>query len=232
MNASIQPRLEIAVTSLQEALNAEAGGAHSIEISRDLALDGLTPSIELVKDIRAAVTLDIHVIVRPHARDFVYDTAEIESILGDVDFLKRTGINGIVFGIHNPAGEIDISIMRQVAQAAAPLPLTLHRALDTSRNPEVALKALVGIVPRVLTAGPASSAWEGREGLQNWIQTYGEHYEFVSSGGLKLEQLPTYIPTVQADVYHLGSAARTDGVVDAAKVASLLKAIHAAHNIG
>jgi copper homeostasis protein len=219
------PTLEIAVTTLEDALQAAAGGARSIEISRDLALGGLTPAIEIVEAARAAVSLEMHVIVRPHARDFVYSTAEVDTILRDIDLLKSAGINGIVFGAHNRAGEINIALMQQVAEAAAPLPVTLHRALDSSRNPEAALKALIGLVPRILTAGPAASAWEGREGLRQWVQTYGDHYEFVSSGGLTLEQLPVYIPTVQADVYHFGSAARTDGMVDAVKVAGLLRAI-------
>lgn len=231
MNSN-RPTLEIAVTTVEDALQAAEGGAHSIEISRDLALDGLTPAIEVVQAVRAAINLDIHVIVRPHARDFVYSTAEIDTILHDVTILKHTGVNGIVFGAHNRAGEIDIKLMQQVVEAATPLPVTLHRALDTSHNPENVLKELIGIVRRILSAGPAAKAWEGREGLRRWIQTYGDHYEFVSSGGLKLEQLPAYILFVQADVYHFGSAARTNGVVDAGKVASLLKAIQAAHNPG
>lgn len=230
MNVTVTPTLEIAVTSLEDALRAAQGGAHSIEISRDLALDGLTPPIEVVQAVCAAVSLHIHVIVRPHARDFVYSLAEIDTILRDIDSLKATRIDGIVFGAHNASGEIDIALMQMVAEAATPLPITLHRALDSSRNPQAALKALVGSVPRILTAGPAATAWAGREGLRRWIQAYGEHYEFVSSGGLRLEQLPVYIPTVQADVYHFGSAARTDGVVDAVKVAQLLKTIQTARN--
>jgi copper homeostasis protein CutC len=42
------PKLEIAVTSLQDALNAVAGGADSVEISHDLAAGGLTPARPLV----------------------------------------------------------------------------------------------------------------------------------------------------------------------------------------
>ena len=51
------PRLEIAVTSLDDALQAQQGGADSIEISEDLSVGGLTPTFDLVRQIREAMTI-------------------------------------------------------------------------------------------------------------------------------------------------------------------------------
>lgn len=214
-------RLEIAVTSLQDALNAQAGGADSIEISRDLAAGGLTPPLDLIQAVRDAVQIAVNVIIRPHARDFVYTPAEADLILEHTRTISRAGIDGIVFGAQTATGHLDIALIQRVVDAANSIPVTVHRALDSSVEPEKALEALVGVVPRVLTSGPAASAWEGRDGLRQWVQDYGQHFSFVASGGLKSEQLTEYAAYVQAHEYHLGGAARSDDGVQAEKVRQL-----------
>lgn len=219
------PTLEIAVTSLEDAINAEHGGAQSLEILRDLPNGGLTPDLKLVRAIRDAVQISINVIIRPHARDFFYTADEIETILHDVQRFKPIGLNSFVFGALTPTGDLDTALIRQFIEGAAPVPVTVHRALDVCRDPEAALESLIGMVPRILTAGPAATAWEGCETARRWVQRFGEHFEFVSSGGLTLAQLPEFIATVHPDIVHLGGAARMDDVVDVEKVRQLRAAI-------
>ncbi|MBZ0295133.1 MAG: copper homeostasis protein CutC [Anaerolineae bacterium] len=215
------PKLEIASTSLQDALHAQEGGADSIEISHNLAAGGLTPSLELIEAIRAALHIDIYVIVRPHDRDFVYTSEEIDQILMDTRAIAHTGIQGIVFGAQRPDGHLDIDLIRRVVDAANGLPVTLHRAIDSSREPEKALEALIGVVPRVLTSGPAATAWEGRDGLRQWVRDYSQYFRFVASGGLKMAHLRDYAAQVGAHEYHFGSAARSGKTVDVELVRQL-----------
>lgn len=215
------PKLEIAAVTLDDAINAQAGGADSIEISYDLSVGGLTPSFDLVRRIRDALSIDVNVMVRPHARDFTYTPDEIDRILDDTRGLAQTGINGVVFGALTPDNHLDLALIERVAQACAPLPVTVHRALDFSDQQERALEGLIGIAPRVLTSGPAATAWEGRAGLARWVAAYGDKLSFVVSGGLSAAQIPEMLATVRAQEYHFGSAARTDGVVDVAKVRAL-----------
>jgi copper homeostasis protein len=219
------PTLEIAVTSVADALQAEQGGAHTLEIMQDLLNGGLTPPLELARAVRDAVHLPLNVIVRPHARDFVYTPDEADVMLRDIAQLKPLGINSIVIGALKSDGHLDQALMGQFVEGAQPLPLTLHRALDVCVEPEKALESLIGVVPRVLTAGPAPTAWEGRAAMRRWIALYGQHFRFVSSGGLTLEQLSEYVATVKADEYHLGGAARTNGKVDSAQVQQLREVI-------
>jgi copper homeostasis protein len=212
------PQVEIAITTLEDALHAQEGGADSIEISYDLSVGGLTPSLDLVQRIRDSVSIRVYAIVRPHARDFVYTPAEIDTILADTTALAQTGIDGIVFGAHLPDRRLNIDLIQQVATAANGLPITLHRALDECVEPEAGLEALIGIVPRVLTSGPAATAWDGREGLKQWVEKYGNDFHFVAAGSLKLEFLAEYAAFVHAAAYHFGSAARSNGIADHEKV--------------
>lgn len=217
--------LEVAATDLDDALRAVEGGAQSLEVLRDLAADGLTPPLELVRLIRDKVTLPLNIMLRPHNNGFVYSLSEFEPLLEYIDALKPIGVQGVVFGVCSPDGAIDLSLMHFIAHTAAPIPLTLHRALDFSREPEHTLEALVGVIPRVLTAGPAPTAWEGREVVTRWAQRFGDHYRFASSGGLTLEQIPHIFPPGLITDYHFGGAARTAGRTDVAKVRQLRAAL-------
>ncbi len=215
------PQLEIAIETLADAVAAQQGGADSIEISRDLSVGGLTPDFALVRRIRETVQIEVNVIVRPHARDFVYTEHEIAQILEDTRTLTQLDVDGVVFGALRSDRRLDLELVRRVAQAAAPLPLTVHRALDESFEPEQALTGLIGIAPRVLTSGPAASAWEGRIALAHWVRDYGDRLRFIAAGSLTPEMLPEMIRMVRTHGYHFGSAARKGGIVDADKVRAL-----------
>jgi copper homeostasis protein len=69
--------LEIIVKDAADAVAAQQGGADHLEVVRDLHLGGLTPELEALKAIRAAVSISLNVMVRPHARDFVYSPDEV-----------------------------------------------------------------------------------------------------------------------------------------------------------
>ncbi|MCB9452984.1 MAG: hypothetical protein H6672_16230 [Anaerolineaceae bacterium] len=213
--------LEIAVCSLEDALQAEQGGADSIELSVDLAHDGLTPPLDMVAAVCRAMRIPTYVIVRPHARDFVYTDDDIEHILDHTHQFAALRVGGVVFGGHTAAHALDVMLIRRVAEAAGDVPVTVHRALDMCVDPDAALPALVGVVPRILTSGPARSAWEGREGLRRWVARYGSHFAFVAAGGITLERVRDLAAYTGVHTCHFGGAARTNGVVDADKVRAL-----------
>lgn len=219
------PQLEVAATSLEDALRAVEGGADSLEVLIDLPNGGLTPPASLVRGVLANVTIPVNVIVRPHARDFRYSDAEFAQILRDAQTFAQMGAASIVFGAVTADNHLDVSMIREVADAIAPTPVTVHRALDGCADPESALDSLVGVVPRILTSGPAPDAWEGRNVTRQWVERYGQHFEFVLSGGILLEQLAELHAITGAHVYHIGGAARTNGMVDVNKVKRLKEAL-------
>lgn len=222
-------KLEIAVTTLEDAVRAEKGGANSIELSVDLERDGLTPPIELVKAVQEVVKIDLHVMVRPHDRSFVYRGEEIVVILEQVKQFAEIGVTGIVFGAQYEDGTLDVGLIGRVAEVAEDCQLTLHRAIDSCSNPEAGLEALIGVLDRVLTSGPAWTAWEGRFGLREWVKKFGEHFRFVATGSIKVETIREIAEFTEVQECHSSSAARTDGEVDVEKVRTLL---HELSNLG
>lgn len=217
--------LEVIAQTLQDARAAAQGGADSLEVCVDLAAEGLTPPLDLVRRIRDAVPIPLHVMLRPHNNGHVYSPAEVALMLEQVAQFKALGIQTIVFGAHTPAGALDLALIRQIAAAAAPLSLTVHRALDWSRDPEGALPGLIGVAARVLTSGPARSAPEGQAGLRRWVAQYGDRLQFVAGGGIRLENIRAIADFTGVHACHVGTAAQTGGAVDVEKVRALRAAL-------
>lgn len=220
-------RLEIITQSLDDAIAAAQGGADSAEVCVNLAADGLTPPLVLVSAIRAVVQIDLHVMLRPHNRGFVYSEADVTLMLAQPEAFKALGIQMIVFGAHTPEGALDLALIRRIAEAAAPVPLSLHRAFERSSSPDEALPELVGVVARILTSGPAPSAPEGIDGLRRWVEQYGDQFRFAAAGGVTLHNIRQIADQTGVDECHVGTAAQTDGAVDAAKVRALRAALDA-----
>lgn len=218
--------LEVITSTLADAISAEAGGAASAEICVDLVADGLTPPLSLVQSIRDAVELDLNVMVRPHNNGFVYSAADRDLIFNTIAAFKPLGIQTMVFGAHLQDGRLDLDLIREVAQAAAPVPLTLHRALERATNPDEGLQNLIGVVDRVLTSGPAANAPDGMIGLLEWVNYYGLNYRFAAAGGIRKEHVQEIARTTGVDQVHVGTASLTNGVVDADKVRELVEQLN------
>lgn len=217
--------LEVISQSLPDAIAAAEGGAHSVEVCVDLAAEGLTPPLDLVRAIRDAVPIAMNVMLRPHNRGHVYGPADVAEMLEQVAQFRALGIQTIVFGAHTPEGALDLALIRQIAGAAAPVPLTVHRALDWSTDPEGALPGLIGVAARVLTSGPARSAPEGVEGLRRWVARYGDRLRFAAGGGIRLENIRAIAERTGVHECHVGTAAQIGGAVDAGKVRALRAAL-------
>ena len=80
----MDPVLEVCCGSLQSAVNAVAGGAERIELCSALEVDGLTPPVEVLRELRQRFPeLKIHVLIRPRDGDFVYTEAEVAQMERD-----------------------------------------------------------------------------------------------------------------------------------------------------
>jgi copper homeostasis protein len=219
-------KLEIIATTPQDAIEAQAGGASTLEIVQNLAVGGLTPSFGMVQVIRAAVEIPIRVILRPHARDFMYSDEEVAHMMLDIDRLKQLGLDGIVFGALRPDNMVDLELTKRIVERAHPMEVTFHRAIDLAANADQVLPTLVNLVQRILTSGQANTVWEGRATIHTWVEQFGDRCIFACGGGIRVEQLPDLVLETAAPEFHLGTAAQTDQVVDRVKVAHILQLIN------
>lgn len=83
-------------------------------------------------------------------------------MLEDIALVRDLGFPGLVIGVLDEDGNIDLPRMRQVMRAARGMVVTFHRAFDMCQDPIQAFDTLAELgVARVLTSGQQSSAEKG-----------------------------------------------------------------------
>src|SRR5262245_41657408 len=119
--------LEVIASSVEDAIAAARGGAHRLEVVRDLSSGGLTPSIDLVRRIQREVPLPLRVMVR-ESDGFVCSSNDERRALADhAMMLDALGVDGIVVGWTRDA-RIDEETLASVLEAGPSLRATFHRA--------------------------------------------------------------------------------------------------------
>lgn len=151
--------LEICCYGAECALIAEKCGADRIELCSSPAEGGLTPSYGCLKQTKDTIKIPVHPIVRPRGGDFCYSDSEFETIKHDVKFIRQLGFPGVVYGILNREGHIDIPRMRILKALSGDMAITFHRAFDMCISPKQAYIQLTELgVARILTSGQQQNA--------------------------------------------------------------------------
>ncbi|HGN9370899.1 TPA: copper homeostasis protein CutC [Citrobacter pasteurii] len=154
--------LEICCYSMECARTAQLQGADRIELCSAPKEGGLTPSLGVLRSVRQHVSIPVHPIIRPRGGDFCYTDGEFSAMLDDIAMVRDLGFSGLVTGILDVDGNVDMPRMEKIMVAAGPLNVTFHRAFDMCANPLNALNKLSNLgVDRVLTSGQKSDAAQG-----------------------------------------------------------------------
>jgi len=217
--------LEVICETVQDGITAAQAGADRIELVSALCDGGLTPSIALIEHVCDSVKIPVRVMLRPHARSFVYDGADMSVILKDLEYIQTTKAEGIVFGALTTEGQIDETLLEKVIKNKGHLKLTFHRAIDEVFNYEEAIDALCRYrVDAILTSGGQDTALEAIPIYQKYYQTLKQHHiECLAGKGISLDNLHQLIQETPIESVHMGGGLQTNGHVDAQKVAKALK---------
>jgi copper homeostasis protein len=197
--------LEIAVQSLEAACAAERGGAHRIELCAQLDRGGTTPPIDLQQQVRAALQIPIHVLIRSRDGNFVYSKDEVESMKRQIESAKANGMDGVVLGLLNADYSIDIQGTRQLVRRANPLPVTFHRAFDETPDLLQALDDVCSAgAARILTSGGAKDAISGVPTLRRLVDAAADQIIVMPGGGLRSENIAGVLRSAGAREFHSG----------------------------
>ena len=206
--------LEVCVDSTASALAAKRGGADRLELCADLVIGGTTPSLALLRQVKAETGLPVRALLRPRFGDFCYDRYELAQMEQSAAELVEAGADGIVTGVLTPDGVLDVDALRPIyaaarraaAAAGRPVACTLHRAFDVCRDPFAALAAAKELgLATILTSGQAASAPQGAEllrqlvtrGVDGVFLVVGD--EFSDDRALREEVSHLPIPAVMVD---------------------------------
>ncbi|MEQ9886270.1 copper homeostasis protein CutC [Pectobacterium zantedeschiae] len=164
-------KLEVCCYSVDCAITAAQSGADRIELCAGQREGGLTPSYGALRGAREKVTIPVHPIVRPRGGDFCYSPTEFAAIKYDIEQIREMGFPGVVVGVLNEEGHIDLPKMREIMAVAQGMAVTFHRAFDMCLNPYVALEQLTDLgVSRILSSGQQQTAENGLRLLRELTQ--------------------------------------------------------------
>ena len=182
--------IEIATSDFVTTQSAVAGGADRIELCANLAEGGTTPSYGTLIKCREAFTVSLYPIIRPRGGDFLYTNDEFAIMLQDVKLCKELGYDGVVIGLLNKDGSIDIKRTAQLIEVAYPLGVTFHRAFDRCKDPFEAMEQLIDIgSERILTSGQQPSVVDGVELVATLNKAADERIIIMPGSGLRKENI-------------------------------------------
>jgi copper homeostasis protein len=197
--------IEVCVDSVVSACAAERGGAGRIELCSDLLEGGVTPSTGLIELVRKKVEIGLHLMIRPRGGDFCYDDEEFEVMRRDIVSAKQLGADGVVFGILDVDGRVDVERTRRLIELARPLNVTFHRAFDMSADLFRALEDVCAAgADRILTSGGQQASVLGRGMIARLVAVAGDRVVIMPGSGINEHNAASLIQETGAREIHVG----------------------------
>lgn len=222
--------LEVIATSLMDAMAAEQGGAHRIELITRFDVGGLTPPLGLVQDVLHYVKIPVRVMLR-ESEDFnVTDEAEQQQLCEIARQLAVLPLDGIVCGFLQ-GDAIDHDLLRRVLAAVAPLKVTFHRAFEELSDPLSAIRELKQYpqIDTILTSGGKGSELEKVATLGVCERFARPEITILAGGGMTDAMIEKLRLHTKLTDFHLGTFVRIpqtiSGQVSAARVREVLSLI-------
>jgi len=197
--------LEISVETLEAALAAHRGGADRVELCGNLNIGGVTPSIALMRKVRAQLRIPIFGMIRPRGGEFIYSDAEFAEMKRSIGEAKRARMDGVVLGLLKNERRVDIGRTRELVEFARPLHVTFHRAFDDCGDLRRTLEEVIQTgASRILTSGSAKSALEGAGILAELIAAAGNRITIVPGAGISASNIARVVKETGAREFHSG----------------------------
>lgn len=206
--------LECCVDSVESAIAAQKGGADRLELCGNLIIGGITPGINLFLAVREKVSIKIHVLIRPRFGDFYYTDEEFNIMIKDIEMFRENGADGVVIGMLNKDGFLDVARMEKLISAAGDMSITLHRAFDVCRDPFKTMDEAIDLgIGTILTSGQKNSCYDGKDLIRQLVEKAGEKIDIMVGGGVRDVIIRELVEVTKARSFHMSGKMEMDSAM-------------------
>jgi copper homeostasis protein len=182
--------LEIATSDFATTQSAVEGGADRVELCASLAEGGTTPSYGTIRQCREKLNVLLYPIIRPRGGDFLYSKDEYQIMVSEIRLCRQLGCDGVVIGLLNMDGSIDVARTAALVELAYPMGVTFHRAFDRCKDPFEALEQLVETgCERILTSGQQPAVTDGVDLVATLNQKAADRIIIMPGSGVRKENI-------------------------------------------
>ncbi len=185
MKYSKNIKTELCAYSVEACRVAQRLGVDRVELCASPAEGGVTPSYATIERVSKIEGLGLSVMIRPRGGDFLYSDEEFQTMLQDIEYARRAGATGVVFGILTADGRVDIERTRQLVEASHGMETTFHRAVDMTADYEQAVEDVIATgCTRILTSGGYDKAIDGIENIARGVERAAGRIEIMAGSGV------------------------------------------------
>ena len=197
--------LEVCCGNLESALLAAKNKVERIELCSALALGGLTPSFEEVDILNKETNLELMILVRPRAGNFVYSKQEKQLVKRQINSLAKYNVKGFVIGVLDANANVDFSFLKSISnEFGEDFSFTFHRAFDFVKQPFEALDKIVDLgFERILTSGQQPNAVEGIELVFQLIEKAKNRISIMPGSGINSNNITQFLKINKLSEIHL-----------------------------
>ena len=196
-------KLEIAVFSVEAALAAIEAGADRIEFCENPKEGGTTPSFGSLSALISLTSKPVFPIIRPRGGDFLYTKNEFNAMRSDVLMARKLDYPGIVIGLLNQDGSIDVERTKRLVDLANPMEVTFHRAFDRCKDPFKSLEDIIATgCKRILTSGQVPNAADAQPLLKKLVEQAGDRIIIMPGSGVRSNNIKEIIESTGAKEIH------------------------------
>ena len=199
--------LEIAVFSVQSALDAIQAGADRIELCENPNEGGTTPSYGSLLAMSKQQIVPVFPIIRPRGGDFLYTDTEYQIMKQDIIVAKELGFKGVVIGLLNSDGSIDKIRTAELVSLAKPMQVTFHRAFDRCVDPIQGLEDIIETgCHRILTSGQVPNVANALPLIKQLVEQANGRIVIMPGSGVRANNINEILQ--QTGVVEIHSSAR------------------------
>lgn len=207
--------LEIIAFNIESCKLAQAAGAHRIELCDNPGDGGTTPSYGFIKQARAVLNIQLYCMIRPRGGDFFYSDEEFEIMKSDVLTAKQLGCDGVVIGLLNKDGSVDITRSKKLVELAYPMGVTFQRAFDRVNDPFAALEAVIETgCERILTSGLVPNCFDGAPLIAQLQQKADGRINIMAGSGLRSSNVIDIAKITGINEFHTSARILVDTQMD------------------